>query len=71
MIADDWPEGVTRREYWEQITAYAGLAIKTAQNDLSKLSDLIDRVNDLPPPNVISFLPISVQTPSRIAAASG
>jgi hypothetical protein len=48
MIADDWSEGVTRREYWAQIAAYAGLAIRTAQNDLSKLSDLIDRVKDLP-----------------------
>ena len=50
MIADDWSEGVTHREYWEQIAAYAGLAIRTAQNDLSKLSDLIDRVSDLPLP---------------------
>ena len=50
MIADDWSNGVTQQEYWEQIAVYADLAIRAAKNDLSKLSDLIDRLNDLPPP---------------------
>lgn len=50
MIADDWSEGVTHQEYWEQIAAYADLAIRAVKNDLSKLSDLIDRLHDLPPP---------------------
>jgi hypothetical protein len=49
MIADDWSNGVTRREYWEQIAVYADLAIRAAKNDLAKLSDLIDRLNDLAP----------------------
>jgi hypothetical protein len=48
MIADDWSKGVTQQEYWEQIAAYAELAIRAAKNDLSKLIDLIDRMNDLP-----------------------
>jgi hypothetical protein len=50
IIADDWSSSVTHREYWEQIAAYADLAIKAAKDDLSKLSDLIDRVKDLPLP---------------------
>src|SRR5262245_15497056 len=50
MIADDWSNSVTQQEYWEQIAAYADLAIRTAKNDLTKLSGLIDRVNDLPSP---------------------
>ena len=50
MIADDWSNGVTQQEYWEQIAVYADLAIRAAKNDLAKLSDLIDRLNDLPPP---------------------
>lgn len=50
MITDDWSSGVTRREYWEQIAAYAELAISTAKQDLSKLAELIERLDDLPPP---------------------
>jgi hypothetical protein len=50
MITDDWSKGVTRREYWEQIPAYAELAISAAKQDLSKLAELIDRLDDLPPP---------------------
>jgi hypothetical protein len=50
MIVDDWSNGVTQQEYWKQIAAYADLAIRIAKNDLAKLSELIDRVNDLPSP---------------------
>ena len=49
MIADNWSNSVTRREYWDQIAGYADLAIRAAKNDLAKLSDLIERVHDLPP----------------------
>lgn len=50
LIADDWSKGVTQREYWEQITGYAELALSAAENDLSKLAGLIDRLENLPPP---------------------
>jgi hypothetical protein len=50
MIADDWSNGVTRREYWEQIAAYTDLTIRAAKNDLFKLSNIIERLPDLPPP---------------------
>jgi hypothetical protein len=50
LIADDWSDGVTRQEYWEQIDMYAELAIRAAQNDPDKLSDLIGHVNNLPLP---------------------
>jgi len=49
MIPDDWSEGATEREYWEQITAYAELAISIAKSDITKLVDLIDRLDDLWP----------------------
>jgi len=49
-IPDDWTQGVTRREYWEQIIIYTELAILAAMNDLSKLIDLTDRLGDLPLP---------------------
>jgi hypothetical protein len=50
MIADDWSSGVTHQEYWEQIDAYAELAISEAEQDTSKLTEFIDRLDDLPPP---------------------
>ncbi|MBI3301879.1 MAG: hypothetical protein HYZ72_07350 [Deltaproteobacteria bacterium] len=50
MISDDWSNGVTHREYGEQIAAYADLAVRAAKNDLSKLSNIIERFPDLPPP---------------------
>jgi hypothetical protein len=50
IIPDDWSEGVTNREYWEQIAAYAGLAISAAKQDLKKLVELVDRLDNLPPP---------------------
>jgi hypothetical protein len=50
LIADDWSNSVTHQGYWEQIATYADVAIRAAKNDLAKLSDLIDRVTDLPTP---------------------
>jgi len=49
IIPDDWPEGITPQEYWEQITAYVELATTIAKRDLTKLVDLIDRLDDLWP----------------------
>jgi hypothetical protein len=48
MIPDDWSEGSTVKEYWEQIDAYAKLAIEAATKDLQKLQTLIDKMNTLP-----------------------
>jgi len=49
IIPDDWPERITRQEYWQQITAYVELATNIAKQDLSKLVELIDRLDDLWP----------------------
>ncbi|MGE5482864.1 MAG: hypothetical protein ACM3VX_08185, partial [Bacteroidota bacterium] len=49
-IPDDWPKGVTHREYWEQVSAYAELAINEAKRDVSKLAQLIDHLENLPQP---------------------
>lgn len=51
IIPDDWSQGATHREYWEQITDYAELAISAAKGHLTKLIDLIDRLDDLPSPS--------------------
>ncbi len=50
LIADDWSKGVTQLEYWEQITLYAELVISAVKNDTSKLAELIERLDDFPPP---------------------
>lgn len=49
MIADNWSRGVSNQEYWDQIAAYTELAINAAKQDISKLADLIERLDDLPP----------------------
>lgn len=47
MIPDDWSEGSTGKEYWEQINAYAKIAVEAAKHDLRKVETLIDKVNSL------------------------
>lgn len=48
MIPDDRPKGVTPQQYWEQVAIYAALAIDAARSDLTRLADLIERLDDLP-----------------------
>jgi hypothetical protein len=50
FIPSDWSEGVTNREYRDQVAGYAELAVNAAATDLSKLAALIDRLPDLPEP---------------------
>jgi hypothetical protein len=47
-IPDDWRQGVTNREYWEQVSAYAELAISEAKKDVSRLAELIEHFETLP-----------------------
>jgi hypothetical protein len=49
-IPDNWKEGVSRQEYWEQVSFYADLAVTMATNDLNRLNNLITRLDDLPQP---------------------
>ena len=49
IIGDDWSEGATHRDYWEQTAIYSELAISVAKDDVSKLAELISRLGDLPP----------------------
>jgi len=59
LISADWKGTVTRREYWDQITIYADMAIGIAQSCTEKLNELIDRLSDLPKPahdNLIAHL---------------
>ena len=48
-IPQDYKEGVTHDEYWEQIDTYSAMAIEFAKQSYTKLSELIERTDDLPP----------------------
>jgi len=50
IIPDDWEDGTTQRDHWEQIGAYAEMAIDIAENDMSKLNQLIEHLDNLPRP---------------------
>ena len=50
FIPSNWSEGVTRRDHWQQVVAYAELAVSTAATDLQKLAELIERLPNLPNP---------------------
>jgi hypothetical protein len=47
-IPDDWKEGVTNQEYWQQVSFYADLAVTAAVQDAARLSTLIDHFDKLP-----------------------
>lgn len=49
FIPLDRSEKVSRKEYFEQITMYASLAVQEARADLKKLLELINKLDDLPP----------------------
>ncbi len=48
-IPDDWPRGVTHREYWEQAALYSEMAITAAKSNREKLAELVDHMENLPP----------------------
>jgi hypothetical protein len=59
IIPDNWSEGSTDPDYWEQITGYAELAIDAAKLDRSKLLTLVNHMNNLPfdaREHVVSYL---------------
>ena len=50
IIPDDWKKGVTHKEYWQQASFYAELAVAAAGQDTARLSELIDHFDNLPEP---------------------
>jgi hypothetical protein len=55
-IPADWTSGVTHKEYFEQVTRYAQLALTVAKNDRRKLSTMIGNFESLPPQSQIEML---------------
>jgi hypothetical protein len=50
FIPVDRSERVSTKEYFEQVGVYSNLALKGATTDISRLSDIVGRLGDLPQP---------------------
>ena len=48
ILPEDWKPKVTNNEYWDQVAAYAELAVEMACNNLDKLKELVDNLDNLP-----------------------
>ncbi len=57
-IPDDWKNEVTHKEYWQQVSLYAELAVKAAGYDTKRLSTLIDHFDSLPKPAFVQLLQV-------------
>lgn len=55
-IPDDWKQGVSNREYWTQIKAYAEMAVDAAKGKSSRIVQLIKHIEGLPRPLHEAFL---------------
>lgn len=55
-IPRDWKEEVSHREYWDQVSAYAEMAVDAAGTDPAKLTQLASRLDDLVRPSFDALL---------------
>lgn len=46
IIPDDWEKGITKKEYWDQVTCYSEIAVEMAKSDFYKLKELIRHLNN-------------------------
>ena len=56
ILSEDWKPKVTNREYWDQVTSYAELAVEMAFEDLDKLKELVGNLDNLPKPSFDAVL---------------
>ncbi len=47
-LPEDWEPKVTHKEYWDQVTGYAKLAVEMAGEDLDRLKELVGKLDNLP-----------------------
>lgn len=55
-LPDDWKPKITNKEYREQVTGYAELAVEMACKDLDKLKELVVNLDNLPKPSFDTVL---------------
>lgn len=51
FIRAGWSETVTQKDYWEQVSVYAELAVGMAMKDFSRLVELVNHIPSLPQPS--------------------
>ncbi|MEM6500716.1 MAG: hypothetical protein AAF685_02635 [Cyanobacteria bacterium P01_C01_bin.89] len=56
IIPDNWKEGVSLQEYWQQVSFYAELAISKCGSDIKRLSVLINNLDRLPEQDFNAFI---------------
>jgi len=56
ILSEDWKPQVTNKEYWDQVTGYAELAVEMACEDLDKLKELVGNLDNLPKPSFDTVL---------------
>jgi hypothetical protein len=56
IIPDDWKKDVTNKDYWEQTSSYADIAVEAAKDDITKLKELIVHLDNLTKPSFDKFL---------------
>lgn len=47
-VSEDWKPADLNANYWEEVAIYADYAVELAKGDISKLSELIDNLDNLP-----------------------
>ena len=57
-IPEDWKEGASPQEYWEQVFFYAERAVSMAGYDTARLGELIDHFDNLPRPSFDRLLEV-------------
>lgn len=68
VVPDDWKPTVTHKEYWEQIEAYAALAVEMACEDTGRLNVLAGHLDNLPRPSFDAILDfLSSDTIARLS----
>jgi hypothetical protein len=56
VIPDGIEKGVSQKDYWEIVTSYVEFAISMANDDIEKLTQLVDFLDNLTPPTFDTLL---------------
>ncbi|HDH12486.1 MAG TPA: hypothetical protein ENG83_09895 [Nitrospirae bacterium] len=55
-IPEKQSKEINQREYWNQVSFYSDMAVDVAKNDLARLTEMVEDLNDLPQPAFDKFL---------------
>ncbi len=49
-LPEEQTKGISQQDYWEQVSCYTNMAVDLAKNNLTRLSELVSVLNNLPQP---------------------